>query len=146
MFDYIAYTDGACKGDKRGGWGFVLFTKGVTEPLLGLNGFVRTTNNRMELMGIINALLATPQGSSVLIHSDSQYCLNPIKFGTLQAWKNKRFEGVKNADLWKMIHALTITRKVVCHWIKGHNGDHWNEIADALACAGADLIELKEDL
>lgn len=146
MFDYIAYTDGACKGTRNGGWGCVLFKKENMEPQLFLEGYSRTTNNRMELMAIIHALRNVPLKSSILIHSDSMYCLEPIKTGQINFWRARRFAGVKNSDLWLKIWALLQGRQVSCHWVKGHNGDYWNEIADALACAGAYMIDLKEDL
>lgn len=146
MFDYIAYTDGACKGTLNGGWGCVLFLKEDMEPQLYLDGYTRTTNNRMELMAIIHALTSIPPNKSILIHSDSQYCLNPIKNGTLNHWHSKDYVGVKNSDLWKTIWHLNQTRDIYCHWVKGHNGDYWNEIADALACAGAQMMNLREDL
>ena len=99
-----------------------------------------TTNNRMELMGLIQGLKALDKDTtSVKIYSDSQYVVRAFNDGWLKSWKRngwKRKEGpVKNLDLWKELDKLTAQRKCTFIWVKGHNGNQYNELCDQMACA-----------
>ncbi len=117
------YTDGACQGNPgRGGWAAVLTGPAGKQVLSG--GEEHTTNNRMELLGAINGLEATPEGSQVSIHSDSTYLVNTMT----RSWKRNA-----NLDLWKRLDGLCASRRVDWQWVKGHSGDQGNEEADAWA-------------
>ncbi|WP_374666419.1 ribonuclease HI [Ramlibacter sp.] len=135
------YTDGACKGNPGpGGWG-VLLKAGATEKELH-GGEASTTNNRMELMAVIQALEALKRPCAVTLYLDSQYVLKGIT-EWLPGWKAKgwRTAGktpVKNVDLWQRLDALVQNggHRIDWRWVRGHNGDPGNERADALANLG----------
>ena len=135
---YTVYTDGACSnnqaaGGQPGGWGAV-FLNGV--KLSG--GDTATTNNRMELTAVIEALKATPVESEVEIYSDSAYVINAFEKNWIpnwikRGWKTSQGKPVENQDLWKNLIPLVKERKIIWRKVKGHSGDKWNEIADQLA-------------
>lgn len=135
------YTDGACKGNPGpGGWG-VLLRSGPTEKEL-FGGERLTTNNRMELMAVIQALQALKRPCHVLLHADSQYVLKGIT-EWMRGWKAKGWvtaskQPVKNVDLWQQLDALLTNtqHQIEWRWVRGHNGDPGNERADALANRG----------
>jgi ribonuclease HI len=145
MNDVVIYTDGACKGNPGpGGWG-VLMRSGAHEKELygGENG---TTNNRMELMAVIQALQALKRPCSVALHLDSEYVRKGIT-EWIHGWKAKGWvtaakQPVKNADLWKQLDALVHQgpHRIQWHWVKGHAGDPGNERADALANRGVPAV------
>ncbi len=121
------FTDGGCNPNPgRGGWGFVVVQDGRS---IGENfgGEPRTTNNRMEITAIIQGLLSIPPGTSATIVSDSQLAINVIS-GT---WRAKA-----NRALVKEAQALTEERHITFRWVRGHDGNRWNERADALATRG----------
>jgi len=131
------YTDGACKGNPgKGGWGVLLRYKGVEKQLYG--GESHTTNNRMELMAVIQGLSAlTRPGCDVHVFSDSRYVLNGIT-EWLPNWKRKGWKTaakkpVVNEDLWRRLDELSQQHQIRWEWVKGHNGHVENELADALA-------------
>lgn len=133
------YTDGACKGNPGpGGWGAWLRWGEHEKSLCG--GETLTTNNRMELMAVIQALSALKRPSEVILHTDSQY----VRMGITQwihNWKRKGWrtadnKPVKNDDLWRQIDALTHQHRIDWRWVKGHAGNAGNEKADALANEG----------
>ncbi len=134
------YTDGACKGNPGpGGWGAWLSAGGQDKELWG--GAAMTTNNRMELTAVIEALSALRrEGSSVVIHTDSQYVRQGITTWIhnwkKRGWKTTDNKPVKNIDLWQRLDTLAAAHKVQWHWVKGHAGDPGNERADALANRG----------
>ena len=137
------YTDGACKGNPGpGGWG-VLLRYGKHEKQL-FGGEQLTTNNRMELMAVIQGLKALKRRSRVRITTDSQY----VKQGITQwihnwkrnGWKTAARTAVKNADLWQALEAETGKHEVEWHWVKGHAGHAENELADRLANRGIEAI------
>ena len=138
------YTDGACKGNPGpGGWG-VLLKSGATEKEL-YGGERSTTNNRMELMAVIQALTALKRPCDVTLYLDSLYVLKGIT-EWLPGWKAKgwRTAGkapVKNAELWQALDALVQGSGHVIdwRWVRGHNGDPGNERADALANLGVEV-------
>ncbi len=137
------YTDGACKGNPGpGGWG-VLLKHGSTEKEL-FGGEPSTTNNRMELMAVIQALTALKKPCDVTLFLDSQYVLKGIT-EWIPGWKAKGWrtaskQPVKNVELWQRLDALVSTagHRIEWRWVKGHSGDPGNERADALANKGVD--------
>lgn len=135
------YTDGACKGNPGpGGWGVLLKSGGVEKELFG--GERETTNNRMELLAVINALEALKRPCHVILHADSQYVLKGItewlNGWKAKGWKTASKQPVKNVDLWQRLDALVsgAGHKIDWRWVKGHDGDPGNERADALANRG----------
>lgn len=133
------YSDGACKGNPGvGGWGALLVSGEHRKELVG--GERLTTNNRMELTAVIEALQSLKRSSRVCIHTDSQYVLKGIT-EWLPNWKRRgwRTSGntpVKNVDLWQRLDELVSQHQVDWLWVKGHNGHPGNERADALANQG----------
>ena len=133
-------TDGACLGNPGpGGWGAVLRFKGVEKEISGAEP--GTTNNRMELMAAIEALAALTRPSSVILYTDSSYVRNGITKWIAgwqrNGWKTASKSPVKNADLWQRLLDEERRHQVEWRWVKGHNGDKYNEIADTLASAAA---------
>ncbi len=141
MKTVIIHTDGACKGNPGpGGWGVLLESGEHTRELFG--GEAQTTNNRMELMAVIQALSALKRPCRVQIHLDSEYVRKGIT-EWIQGWKAKGWrtaskQPVKNADLWQQLDQLVQTggHDLSWHWVKGHAGHAGNERADALANQG----------
>jgi ribonuclease HI len=135
------WTDGACKGNPGpGGWGAWLKSGTHERELWG--GEALTTNNRMELLAVIEALLALKQPSQVRLHTDSAYVKNGIT-SWIHGWKAKGWltadrKPVKNQDLWQRLDALRQQHQVEWRWVKGHAGDPGNERADQLANRGVD--------
>ena len=122
------YTDGSCLTNPGpGGWGAIVFRDG-DEPTRLSGGERATTNNRMEMTAAIKGLEATPAGTSLDLHSDSQYLVNTMT----RHWKRR-----KNQDLWELLDLLAADRQVTWHWVRGHDGNHWNEEADRLALSAA---------
>ena len=119
----VIHTDGACKGNPGpGGWGAVIEQNGGQVKLSGSEP--QTTNNRMEMTAVIKGLEAVDASANVLISSDSTYVINTMTKG----WKRKA-----NQDLWDQLDRLVESRNVSWRWVRGHNGDRGNELADALA-------------
>ena len=139
------YTDGACKGNPGpGGWGVLLTWSGTEKELFG--GELATTNNRMEMMAVIEGLSALKQPCSITLYIDSQYVLKGmtewLKGWKARGWTTASKEPVKNVDLWQRLDALVNTagHKIDWRWVKGHAGDPGNERADALANCGVDKV------
>ena len=135
------YTDGSCKGNPGpGGWGAWLRWGAHEKELWG--GEPMTTNNRMELTAVIEALSVLKRASRVELHTDSQYVRQGITTWIHQwkprGWLTADRKPVKNVDLWQRLEALATQHHVQWHWVKGHAGDPGNERADALANRGAD--------
>jgi ribonuclease HI len=137
------YTDGACKGNPGpGGWGALLVVGGNEKELFG--GEANTTNNRMELMAVIQALSALKRPCNVIVHTDSQYVLKGIT-EWLAGWKAKGWKTaarapVKNVDLWQALDAATQQHQIEWRWVKGHSGHAGNERADQLANRGVESV------
>lgn len=136
----LVYTDGACKGNPGpGGWGVWLRSGQHEKELFG--GEANTTNNRMELTAVIQALGALKRSCAVDIYTDSQYVRMGVtewmKNWKRRGWKTADNKPVKNQDLWQLLDQAAQGHDVSWHWVKGHNGDPGNERADALANQGA---------
>ena len=135
------YTDGACSGNPGpGGWAAILSCMGREKELSG--GERETTNNRMELRAVIEALSALKEPCEVELWTDSQYIARAINEGWLAGWKRRgwrRKEGeLKNPELWQRLDALLGEHKVTVNWLRGHAGQEQNERCDALAVAERD--------
>lgn len=140
MKDHIdIYTDGACSGNPGpGGWGALMIWRDEEKELCG--GEPATTNNRMELMGAIQALEALKRPSKVALHTDSTYVRDGITKWIhnwkRNGWKTAAKKPVKNAELWQRLEAALERHDVEFHWVKGHSGHPENERADELARQG----------
>lgn len=133
------YTDGACKGNPGpGGWGAMLCTGNHVKELFG--GEANTTNNRMELKAVIEALGALTRPCVVVVHTDSQYVQKGISEWIhgwkARGWKTAAKAPVKNVDLWQALDAAQARHTIEWRWVKGHAGHEGNERADALANRG----------
>ena len=141
MKTVILYTDGACSGNPGpGGWAAILRYGSSIRELSG--GEAQTTNNRMELCGVIAGLKALKERCLVELYSDSQYVVNALNNGWLRDWKRrgwKRRDGeLKNAELWQELDGLLQKHAVTAHWVKGHADNEYNNRCDALAVAERD--------
>lgn len=138
MQDHIQiYTDGSSRGNPGpGGYGIVLKFKGNVKE--HSQGFRLTTNNRMELLAVIDglALLKTNQ-LPVVIYSDSKYVIDTVEKGWLNNWMKTNFKGKKNKDLWLRYYEVSKKFQVKFNWVKGHNGHPENERCDELAVLAA---------
>ena len=133
------YTDGACKGNPGvGGWGALLRCNGVEKELFG--GAAHTTNNRMELLAVIEGLRALKKRSIVEVYTDSKYVQQGVSEWLAgwkkNGWKTAARKSVKNDDLWRDLDALLPEHELSWHWVKGHAGHIENERADELANKG----------
>jgi ribonuclease HI len=137
--DVVIYTDGACKGNPGpGGWGAWLKSGEHERELWG--GERLTTNNRMELTAVIEALASLKRHCTVTIYTDSEYVKNGITTW-IHGWKARGWltadrKPVKNVELWQRLEALAAQHRVTWRWVRGHTGDAGNERADALANRG----------
>ena len=137
------FTDGACLGNPGpGGWAALLRFKGVEKELAG--GEKLTTNNRMEMLAVIEGLKALTRGCKVEVFTDSQYVQKGISEWLpgwkARGWKTADKKPVKNADLWQELDTLAQPHQISWHWVRGHNGHPGNERADALANRGVESI------
>ncbi|MGD2019802.1 MAG: ribonuclease HI [Thiohalocapsa sp.] len=133
------YTDGACKGNPGpGGWGALLRWGPHEKELRG--GEPGTTNNRMELMAVIQALEALTRPSRVVVHVDSRYVQDGVERWMPRwkrnGWQTRERKPVKNRDLWERLDRALARHQVSWRWIKGHSGHPENERADRLANRG----------
>jgi len=139
----VIYTDGACKGNPGpGGWGALLRWGGHEKELFG--GERLTTNNRMELTAVIEALSALKSRCEVALYTDSEYVRNGITTW-IHGWKQRGWrtadkKPVKNVELWQRLETLAAQHDVSWHWVRGHDGNPDNERADQLANRGVDSI------
>ncbi len=139
--DVTIYTDGSCLGNPGpGGWCAILLGGGQRKELFG--GFRLTTNNRMELLAVIEALSALKKPCGVELWTDSQYVRNAIEKRWIvswqkNGWKNAEKKPVKNQDLWLRLLPLLSIHQVRFHWLRGHSGHPENERCDQLAKSAA---------
>lgn len=154
MKKVIIYTDGACRGNPgKGGYGAVLcyIDPAGEEHFRKISqGYQKTTNNRMELLAVIEGLKMLKTACQVELHSDSKYIVDAINKSWIQGWQQKGWTRGKgkpllNPDLWKQIWQLIHYHQVTFHWVKGHAGHRYNEMCDQLATAAADGQELQID-
>ena len=136
------FTDGACSGNPGpGGWGAILRKGGTEKELFG--GEALTTNNRMEMMAVIEALRALKQQVHARVHTDSQYVQKGISEWIhgwkRRGWKTANRQAVKNEDLWRELDRLAAQHTIEWIWVKGHAGHIENERADVLARRGVEL-------
>lgn len=156
MSKVIIYTDGSARGnpDGPGGYGSIVTfedSKGVLHEKELSQGYKKTTNNRMELMGVIAGLSALNRPCEVDVVSDSKYVTDAFNQNWIEGWIKKGWkrsgnEPVKNVDLWKQLIELTNKHKVKFIWVKGHNGHPYNERCDTLATTAADGNDLLDDV
>ena len=142
----VIYTDGSSRGNPgNGGYGALLIWGDKVKELWG--GYKYTTNNRMELMGVIQALMAvTKKNIPITIYTDSQYIVNSVEKKWLDNWINTNFKGgKKNKDLWLTYASLAKDFTIKFVWVKGHADNKYNNRCDELATAAADGSDLLDD-
>ncbi len=146
MSELIIYTDGSARGNPgNGGYGAVLHYGGAIKEIS--QGFKHTTNNRMELMAVIEALkLLKRENLDITIYTDSSYVVNSVEKKWVFGWVKKGFEGKKNPDLWKQFLIEYKKHKIKFVWVKGHADNKWNNRCDVLATQAADGGNLLEDV
>lgn len=154
MTKVTVYTDGAARGNPGpGGYGAVaefVDSKGILHTREYSGGYKKTTNNRMELMGVIAALEALNRPCEIDLYSDSKYVVDAFNQHWLEGWIKKGWrksdkQPVKNVDLWKRLLAAKEPHTVKFYWVKGHDGHPQNERCDTLATTAADGEDLMED-
>ena len=133
------YTDGACSGNPGpGGWGAILDWNGIEKEISG--GAPETTNNRMELTGVIEALSLLKEPCVVELYSDSKYVIDALQKGWVYGWQKKGWiksdkKPAQNVDLWERLLPLVARHELRCHWVKGHAENEKNNRCDQLAVA-----------
>ena len=133
---YKIYTDGACSGNPGiGGWGAIIIEDKKNLEIKG--GLNDTTNNQMELMATIEALKTFREKKEITIYTDSKYVKDGIttwiKKWKINNWKTANKKDVKNKELWMMLDNQMKKHEIIWKWVKGHEGNYYNEKADALA-------------
>ena len=141
--DVVIHTDGACKGNPGpGGWGALLVSGAHEKELFG--GEAHTTNNRMEMTAVIEALGALKGPCRVVLYTDSSYVQKGItewiSGWKARGWRTADKKPVKNEDLWRLLDTAAARHRVEWRWVKGHAGDPGNERADALANRGVESV------
>ncbi|MGQ8365847.1 ribonuclease HI [Glaciecola sp. 1036] len=148
MKKVVMYTDGSCLGNPGpGGFGALLEYKGTEKSIA--KGFKLTTNNRMELLAVIEGLNALKSPCHVTLYTDSQYVKNGIQ-KWIHNWKKRDWrtadkKKVKNEDLWKKLDLVANKHQIDWRWVKGHSGNPGNEKVDTLARDAASASNLLED-
>ncbi len=137
MKEVIIYTDGACSGNPGpGGWGAILMYGGYKKEMSG--GEAHTTNNRMELMGVISALQALKEPCIVELWSDSKYVIDALQKGWAVSWRARGWRKAEkkpalNSELWEVLLNLVEKHELRYHWVKGHAENPYNNRCDELA-------------
>jgi Ribonuclease HI len=137
MKEVVVYTDGACSGNPGpGGWGAILFYGSHRKEISG--GEKSTTNNRMEIRAVIEALKLLKEPCRVTVYSDSAYVVNCFKQGWMKGWlrngwKNSKGQTVENRDLWEILWGQMQIHNVDYVKVKGHSDNEWNNRCDELA-------------
>lgn len=140
------YTDGSYKpSTNQGGYASIIINDDKIVKILQ-QGYINTTNNRMEIMGVLKALefFKTPQ--DIIIYSDSSYVVSSISNNYVQRWVSDNDTSKKNMDLWSKILNLSNFHNVKFVWVKGHNDNRWNELADIYANISATVENPQIDL
>lgn len=142
------FTDGSSLGNPgKGGYGIIMKLKGTSYIKKIFEGFRLTTNNRMELLAVIIALEKIKKDhQQVVIYSDSKYVVNAVRKGWINGWEKKRFDKVKNPDLWIRFLKTYNNHTVHFEWIKGHAGHPENEECDKMAVNAAKSENLSIDV
>lgn len=151
------YTDGSSRGNPgNGGWGCILHyidSKGIQHQREFSQGYTYTTNNRMELMGVIAGIEALKKPCEIIVVSDSKYVTDAFNKNWVLGWKRRGWkkssgEPVKNRDLWeRLLNSIeSMNHQVSFQWVKGHNEHLENERCDRLATEAADSGDLIEDI
>ncbi len=139
MKQVTIYTDGACSGNPGpGGWGAILAYGEIEKEISG--GEAHTTNNRMELTAVIEALRALNQPCQVELYSDSRYLIDALEKGWVYSWKRNNWvkkdkKPALNPDLWEALLQQLTRHRVALHWVRGHADNEKNERCDRLAVA-----------
>ncbi len=142
------YTDGACSGNPGpGGWAYILKHKLSNTQRKASGAELLTTNNRMELMAVIQGISVLTRPSVIELYSDSKYVLKGLE-EWMSAWKKRGWKTagkkpVKNRDLWMKLDELAGGHQVRFHWVKGHNDDPENERCDEMAVAAREALVLE---
>lgn len=155
MMNVILYSDGSARGNPNGpgGYGCLLRyedTNHVIHERTFSAGYKKTTNNRMELMGVITGLEALTKPCNVTVISDSKYVTDAFNAHWIEGWIQRNWKTangspVKNIDLWKRLLEASKPHNVTFQWIKGHAGHPENELCDSLATKAADGSNLLDD-
>ncbi len=142
--EVIIYTDGASRGNPGpGGYGIVLKSGKHRKELS--QGYKKTTNNRMELLGVIAALESLKKPCKVTLYTDSKYVADPVNKGWVFSWEKKNFKKKKNPELWQRFLKIYRQHEVNIQWVKGHNNNKENEICDRLAVHASKQNNLLDD-
>lgn len=150
MKEVEIFTDGACSGNPGpGGWGAILRWNGHEKKISG--GAAETTNNRMELSGVIKALRLLKEPCSVVLTSDSRYVCDAIQKGWAEKWRKNGWRKADkkpalNSDLWEELLGLLAVHEVKVRWIKGHAGFPENECCDRMAVAQSQKFRSEQQL
>jgi ribonuclease HI len=141
------YTDGACSGNPGpGGYGIVMEWVGKAYKKEFSEGYKKSTNNRMELLAVIEALEKIKTNEvEITVFSDSKYVVDAVEKKWLIGWQKKRFKDVKNPDLWKRFLKIYNPKNTKFEWVKGHNNHPQNERCDILAVNASKKKDLLED-
>jgi ribonuclease HI len=139
------HTDGACSGNPGpGGWAFILKHPASGKSIERSGAEAQTTNNRMELMAVIEGLATLTRPSSVQLFSDSEYVLKGmrewLKGWKARGWRTAAKQPVKNADLWQRLDELASEHTLTYHWVRGHSEHPENERCDQLAVAAREAL------
>lgn len=121
------YTDGSCIGNPgKGGWAFLLLH---STPILCSGSEFHTTNNRMEMIALIEATKFLDKNKKYTVNTDSQYLINGYT-KWMQGWRNKNWAKIKNDDLWKIIYKISKEYDLEFKWVKGHSDNEYNNLVD----------------
>lgn len=146
MKNLLVYTDGACRGNPGiGAYGFVILTDNT--PIQQTNVYPQTTNNRMELEAVINALTFISKKkisfTTITLHSDSKYVIQGVTNWIINwkknNWKTSAKKDVKNQDLWQQLDTLNNELPIEWIWVKGHANNPYNNLCDQIANEAIDL-------
>lgn len=147
MQRYIAYTDGSAMSSlNSGGWSSVILDENENVVKILYQGMTNTTNNRMEIRGVLETLKYFKEPVELHIFSDSMYVVGSIQSGAFKKWFDENDLFKKNLDLWFELVELWDKHKVTIEWVKGHNDNKWNEQADKWATFAAKCLNLSKDI